>query len=88
MCCGEKFRREHVIEPFTVDLCCVALKLIVEVDGEHHFTDEGLSRDRTRDRYLVELGYEVLRIRGYDVAQDPESVRARIVAAIAGRRDV
>jgi very-short-patch-repair endonuclease len=60
-----------VIAPYTVDFCCVALKLIVEVDGEHHFTNEGMTRDRdrVRDRYLTELGYQVLRIPGYQVVQ-------------------
>ena len=85
-CCGEKFRREHVIEPYTVDFCCVTLKLIIEVDGEQHFTEAGIARDRERDIYLEKLGYEVIRIPGYEVLREPKSVRDRIVAAIVGRR--
>ena len=34
-CRGEKFWREHVIAPYTVDFCCVSLKLVVEVDPPH-----------------------------------------------------
>ena len=34
-CRNQKFRREYSIPPYTVDFCCVALRLIVEVDGEH-----------------------------------------------------
>jgi len=33
-----------------------ALKLIVEVDGAHHQTDEGCDDDKRRDRYLAEQG--------------------------------
>ena len=44
---------------YTVDFCCVALKLIVEVDGEHHFTKEGKLDDNGRDQYLRELGHLV-----------------------------
>ncbi len=42
---GQKFRREHPIPPYTFDFCCVALKLIIEVDGEPHQTDEGRQHD-------------------------------------------
>ena len=56
-CRNQKFRREYPIPPYTADFCCVALKLIVEVDGEHHQTDEGRERDKRRDRYLAEQGY-------------------------------
>ena len=85
-CCGEKFRREHVIEPYTVDFCCISLKLIIEVDGEHHFTDEGIAHDQVRDRFLEELGYRVVRIPGYTVLNDAQSVRKQIVDAIAEAR--
>ena len=86
-CCGEKFRREYSIRPFTVDFCCVALKLIVEVDGETHFTEKGKQQDRRRDHYLRQLGYEVLRIPGYEVLRDPLAVRERIEATIVRRRN-
>ena len=85
-CRGQKFRREYNIGPYTVDFCCVALKLIVEVDGEHHFTEQGREHDRKRDAYLRELGYEVLRIPGYDVLREPLRALSRIEQAIEQRR--
>ncbi|NNE00798.1 MAG: DUF559 domain-containing protein [Pirellulaceae bacterium] len=85
-CCGEKFRREYVIEPYTVDFCCIALKLVIEVDGEHHFREVGKSHDQKRDAFLRKLGYEVLRIPGYEVLSEPGFVRARIKNAINERR--
>jgi len=81
-CCGEKFRREVVIEPFTVDFCCVALKLIVEVDGKDHFTDAGMAADHRRDQYLTERGYIVLRFPGYEVLRDSRSVYDQIAKTI------
>ena len=33
---GLKFRRQHPIGPFFADFACVARKLMIEVDGEHH----------------------------------------------------
>ena len=55
-CRSQKFRREYPIPPYTVDFCCLALKLIIEIDGEHHQTDEGRQHDQHRDHYLAELG--------------------------------
>ena len=84
-CRNQKFRREYPIPPYTADFCCVALNLIVEVDGEQHQTDEGRERDKRRDRYLAEQGYALLRIPGYQVTQDPASVRCLIETAMDGR---
>jgi len=86
-CCGEKFRREYSISPYVVDFCCVALKLVVEVDGKHHFTDQGLRYDRRRDQYLRDLGYEILRIPGYDVLRDSRDACTRIEEEIRKRRE-
>ena len=73
-CEGKKFRREYPIPPYTVDFCCVELKLIVEVDGKDHLTPLGESRDQRRDKYLKENGYRVLRIPGYQVVKNPAKV--------------
>jgi very-short-patch-repair endonuclease len=69
-----KFRREFPIPPYTVDFCSVERKLIIEVDGESHFTEEGQQHDQIRDRFLRELGYRVLRINGYDLLRDDSTV--------------
>ena len=84
-CRKQKFRREYPIPPYTADFCCVALKLIIEVDGEHHHTEEGRAHDGRRDRFLTERGYVLLRIPGYEVLQDPASVRRQIENAIDDR---
>ncbi len=84
-CRGQKFRREHPIPPYTADFSCVALKLIIEVDGEAHQSVAGRSRDEARDRFLAEQGYIVLRLRGYDVLRDPASDRCQIEQSIALR---
>lgn len=35
-CRNQKFRPEYPLPPYTADFCCVALKLIAEIDGEDH----------------------------------------------------
>ena len=85
-CRNQKFRREYTIAPYTVDFCCVALKLVVEVDGEEHQTDEGRHYDQRRDQYLADRGYRVVRILGYEVLRNVVAVRHQIEQAIDERR--
>jgi very-short-patch-repair endonuclease len=54
--CGQKFRREFPVPPYTVDFCCVELKLVLEIDGADHVTAEGHERDRVRDEILARQG--------------------------------
>lgn len=84
---GQKFRREHPIGPYTVDFVCLALKLVIEVDGKEHFTEEGKRRDEVRDRFLERRGFEVVRIKGYQVTQDGAAVRRRIEEAVVTRME-
>ena len=84
-CRNQKFRREYPIPPYIVDLCCVSLKLIIEVDGEHHQTDEGRQHDQRRDQFLAEQGYDVVRIPGYEVVWNAAAVRRRVEQAIDDR---
>ncbi|QDV81584.1 hypothetical protein TBK1r_05030 [Stieleria magnilauensis] len=84
-CRNQKLRREHPIAPYTVDFCCVNLKLIVEVDGKQHQTDEGRQYDHRRDQFLADQGYRVVRIPGYEVVRNPTAVRHQIEQAIDAR---
>jgi len=59
---GRKFRRQHSIGRWVVDFYCPAEKLVVELDGVHHFTEEGKVNDRARDACLAgELSLKILR---------------------------
>ena len=84
-CRGHKFRREYPIPPYTVDFCCVDLKLFVEVDGKDHLTPDGRKHDQQRDEFLAELGYQVVRIEGYQLLRDPLVARRHVEAAIDAR---
>lgn len=81
-CRNQKFRREYPIPPYTVDFCCPALKLVVEVDGKHHLTEEGIVYDRRRDAFLSEKGYQLLRIPGYKVGADARGALGSVEKSI------
>ncbi len=59
---GYNFRRQHPIGPYIADFAIHAGKLIVEVDGETHGTQEEVAHDQRRDAYLQSRGWRVLRI--------------------------
>ena len=52
---------QHSIGNYIVDFYCPAEKLVVELDGAHHFTDDGLQYDNVRTEYLKTLGIRVVR---------------------------
>lgn len=71
---GWHFRRQAPIGPFVVDFVCKRIKLIFEIDGDSHYTDEGIARDFNRTAYLRRLGYRVVRFTNDDVIDGDEGV--------------
>ena len=83
---GPTFRRQHPIGPYIADFYCSSAKLVIEVDGADHTTDDRLARDARRDAFMRGVGYRVLRISAADVMRDADDVAQGIVeAALAPR---
>jgi very-short-patch-repair endonuclease len=53
--------RQKPIDHFIVDFYCAKLKLVIEVDGDSHFTDDGIQSDRRRTEILEGYGLTVIR---------------------------
>jgi len=58
---GRKFRRQHSILNYIVDFYCPSEKLIIELDGQYHFTPEVQEKDQIRQKALEGLGFSVIR---------------------------
>ncbi|HSZ73301.1 MAG TPA: DUF559 domain-containing protein, partial [Rhizomicrobium sp.] len=71
---GLKFRRQHPVGPYIADFACVPSRLIVEVDGATHCSDEELAYDRKRDAFLKEQGWRVVRIWNGDIYKDLDTI--------------
>ena len=69
-----RFRRQHPIGPYVADFYCPAAKLVIEIDGVAHQSDERGRRDDKRDRWMQTEGLEILRIAASDVLADPGAV--------------
>jgi very-short-patch-repair endonuclease len=76
---GYQFYRQRVIGNYIVDFCSLALKLVIEVDGSQHYTDEGMKADIIRDKYLQDCGLKVLRYNDYDVLTNVRGVVENIL---------
>lgn len=83
---GWHFRRQAPIGPFVVDFVCKRAKLVIEIDGDSHYSDEGIERDIARTEYLRRLGYSVLRFTNDDVLGIDEGV-FEVLCGVLGEPD-
>jgi len=75
---GYKFRRQHSIGPYIVDFYCPKQRLIIELDGAPHRELEARDYDQTRNKYLRDLEYTVLRFWNSEVTSNLPKVLAKI----------
>lgn len=62
---GLKFRRQQAIAGFIVDLVCLEIALIIEIDGPIH--DKQRERDAARTAVLESHGFRVVRVKNDDI---------------------
>ena len=74
-----KFWRQRPIDNFIVDFYCPKLKLVIEVDGDSHFTDSGLVYDQERTRILEGYGLRIIRFTNDEVLRNFEGVCEQIM---------
>ena len=73
-----RFQRQKTIDSFIADFYCHKAKLVVEIDGWRHFTEDGLDYDEKRTAYFETRGLKVVRYRGAAVDADIEAVARQI----------
>ena len=71
---GFQFNRQKVIGDYIADFYCHKARLVIEVDGPQHQTQDGADQDRHRDEYMKSLGISVMRFANIDVLQNTEAV--------------
>ena len=73
---GRKFRRQQPIGPFVVDFFCAEERLIVEVDGAIHDTQQ--EADAYRQSLIESLGLRFVRLPAVMVETDLDTALQRI----------
>ena len=75
---GVQFYRQKPIGNFIVDFYCPKAKLIIELDGSQHYTEDGKARDFERDKYMESAGLKVLRFSDREVFENISGVLQKI----------
>jgi leucyl-tRNA synthetase len=78
-----KFRRQHPIDKFITDFVCLEHKLIVEIDGEYHNSNEQQELDNARTVVLRLNGFKVIRFTNKEVKNNLDSVLEKIKQELA-----
>ena len=62
-----RFQRQKPIDSFIVDFYCHAARLVIELDGSQHYTEEGKAYDAERTRIMTGFGLTVLRFNNTEI---------------------
>ena len=82
---GASFRRQVPIRNFIADFVCHAAKLVIELDGGQHVSDQAEQKDATRSAVIEAQGFQALRFCNHDVMTNRAGVLETIAAALAER---
>ena len=77
---GERWRRQEIVDDlYIVDFICFEYRLIIEADGSQHSDNKA---DETRDAYVKEQGFTVLRFWNSDILINIEGIGEAVLNAI------
>jgi very-short-patch-repair endonuclease len=83
---GFRFRRQVILGGFVADFACLEARLVLEVDGATHGTDDQVTRDLMRTDALGAQGFAVLRFTNDDVYRNLDDVAETIARKLAELR--
>ncbi|MBI3678112.1 MAG: endonuclease domain-containing protein [Proteobacteria bacterium] len=83
---GLHFRRQVPFRGYILDFAEHSARLVIELDGYQHGTDEHRARDIERDEVLSREGYLVLRFSNADVFRDLAGVAEFVLSEAVKRR--
>jgi len=84
---GFTFKRQRPVLDYIADFMCQKIKLIIEVDGCSHDSEEAMIRDRKRQRRLEDIGFTLIRFTNEDVLTNMDFVKAQICKVVENLED-
>jgi very-short-patch-repair endonuclease len=79
-----RVRRQCPLGHYILDFFVFTHKLVIEVDGNQHYTPQGLEYDQRRTAWLEAQGFRVVRFRNAEVMRDLQGVMERLDGIFAG----
>ena len=77
-----KFRRQHPISIYIADFYCHKLKLVIEIDGSIHDSEEAKLNDEKRERDLKNLDLTIIRFTNEQIKNEVERVIETVSSTI------
>jgi len=77
-----KILRQKVIGVYIADFYCAKTKLVIELDGNQHFTEEGKQYDTEREQFMQSFEIKTIRYTNSEIDKQFEAVCADIDAHI------
>ena len=68
------FTRQKTIDNYIVDFLCPSKKLVIEIDGNQHYTTDGLEYDSIRTDLLEALELHVIRFTNREIENSFDKV--------------
>ena len=62
-----RFQRQKAIGNYSSDFCCAKARLVVELDGGRHYTQEQADKDELRTKELEAMNLTVVRVCNLDI---------------------
>jgi very-short-patch-repair endonuclease len=81
----QKFTRQKPLGTYVADFYCSRHQLVIELDGDSHYTDGAQRYDDARTRALSMRGVRVIRFTNADVMENFEAVCASVLSALEAR---
>lgn len=69
-----KIYKQRIIDSYIVDFYCAPAKLVIEIDGSQHYSQEGQEHDQRRSEALARYGIQVLRLSNREVNGEFDAV--------------
>ncbi len=69
-----RFLRQKILGKYIVDFYCAEAKIVIELDGSGHYSEEGKLYDEERTAFLEEYGLTVIRLPNTEVRKNFKGV--------------
>jgi very-short-patch-repair endonuclease len=77
---GYIFNRQKIIGDYIIDFYCAKAKLVIEIDGGQHRSNEMVDSDKIRDDFLSSYRLKVLRFANDQVINNIDEVLKNMLA--------
>ena len=81
----QKIYKQRIIDNFIADFYCHSARLVIEIDGSQHYTNQGKAHDEARTEILERYGIYVLRFSNEDIDKNFDGV-CRMIDKIINER--